>query len=82
MRPTEKAEVDQLRQARAVGRAVQSTDLIKGDEFPTIQAKASYGEDGGGIGGGARVTWTTGHRGHCARVRMGGRHAWGACTHG
>lgn len=48
MRPTEKAEVDQLRKARAVERAIQSTSLIKGDrgdEFPTIEAKASYGEE-------------------------------------
>ena len=47
MKATEKAESDRQRQGRAVDRALQHTSLIKGEqEFPTIDAKASYGARG------------------------------------
>lgn len=47
MKPVEKLERDRDRQAKAVERALAKTSLIKEDvesAFPTMQAKASYGE--------------------------------------
>ncbi len=47
MKQVEKLKADRRRQAEALDRAVEQTTLIKSEEkaeFPTLDAKAAYGE--------------------------------------